>query len=78
MLIAEIFPAFLVKMLSRRPVLVLWKFPKQVFCAVKLVDAVVRRRYYTARRRYYTARLWVGWEARITQWAHIISERAFY
>ena len=73
MLIAEIFPAFLVKMLSRRPVLVLWKFPKQVFCAVKLVDAVVRRR-----RCYYTARLWIGWEARITQWAHIISERAFY
>ena len=72
MLIAKIFPAFLVKMMSRRPVLVLWKFPKQVFCAVKLVDAVVRR------RRYYTARLWVGWEARRSQWAHIISKRAFY
>ena len=70
MLIAKIFPAFLVKMMSRRPVLVLWKFPKQVFCAVKLVDAAVRWR----RRRYYRARLWVGWEARRTQWADIISE----
>ena len=72
MLIAEIFPAFLVKMLSRRPVLVLWKFPKQVFCAVKLVDAAVRR------RRYYKARLWVGWEAKRTQSGDIISVGAFY
>ena len=72
MLIAEIFPAFLVKMLSRRPVLVLWKFPKQVFCAVKLVDAAVQR------RRYYKARLWVGWEAKRTQSGDIISVGAFY